>query len=92
MIFFIPLCCFAQKEGKLKFGTYGSYKGMVANNKPMGKGVLTYKWKESTFAVKMIDKISGKFYENIVNDATISFAARKCTYEGKLKYDIVEKH
>ncbi len=90
MIIFIPLCCFAQKEGKLKFGTYGSYKGMVANNKPMGKGVLTYKWKESTFAVKMIDKISGKFYENIVNDATISFAARKCTYEGKLKYDIVE--
>lgn len=88
MIVFIPLCCFAQKEGKLKFGTYGSYKGMVANNKPMGEGVLTYKWKESTFAVKMIDKISGKFSGNIVDDAIISFAARKCFYMGNLKYEI----
>lgn len=88
MIVFIPLCCFAQKEGKLKLGTYGSYKGIVSNNKPMGSGVLTYKWKESTFAVKMIDKISGKFSGNIVNDATISFAVRKCFYIGNLKYEI----
>lgn len=88
---FIPLFCFAQKEGKLKFGDYASYKGFILNEKPNGEGTLTYKWKESTFAVKMIDKISGKFSGRIVEDAVVEFAARKCSFKGKLRFDIGER-
>ena len=91
MIIFIPLYCFSQKEGKLKFGDYAFYKGLVLNGKPDGEGTLTYKWKESTFAVKMIDKISGKFSGRIVEDATVTFAARKCSFQGKLRFDIGER-
>ena len=38
MFVLIPLCSFAQKDGKIKFGEYASYKGGVSNNTPMGEG------------------------------------------------------
>lgn len=91
MFVLIPLCSFAQKDGKIKFGEYASYKGGVSNNTPMGEGTLTYKWEESTITVRMVDKITGNFSDKIVENATVDFAARGCSYRGKLKFEIGER-
>ena len=86
--FIIPLSIYAQKEGKIKMGEFASYKGMVTDNQPIGEGVLSYKWKSSNFVVKLIDKISGTFNGNIVENANVTFAVKNCSYKGILSYYI----
>lgn len=83
ILILLPLCLYAQKEGKIKFGEYASYKGIVSNNNPMGKGLLTFKWSKD-----QAEKIIGVFNGNVVSDAQVDLIPEGCHYSGILKYEI----
>ena len=83
ILIIFPLCLHAQKEGKIKFSEYASFKGIVSNNKPMGKGQLTFKWSK-----KQVENIVGVFNGNIVSEAQVDLIPEGCHYSGMLKYEI----